>query len=130
MKTHMPKESRKAQAGFTLFDALAAVALLSFGLLAVAAMQGTATRGNYTASLHTEGTGWAKDKMEELLAQPYGTLQALIGTPGQEVQKIYTIQWNVTGGPVANTLTVTVTANWNDKGGSKSTTLTCVKNNV
>jgi prepilin-type N-terminal cleavage/methylation domain-containing protein len=121
-------DSKRLQAGFTLLEVVAAIAILTFGLLAVASMQGMATRGNCTASLHTEGTEWAKDKLEELMAQPYATLQGLIGNPDQAARGIYTIQWNVANGPIANTLAITVTVTWSDKGGTKSTVLACVKN--
>ena len=130
MRRDHKTESKKNEAGFTLLEVIAAIAILTFGLLAVASMQAMATRGNCTASLHTEGTAWAKDTMEGLMAQPYATLQGLIGNPGQAAQGIYTLQWNVANGPVANTLMVTVTATWSDKGTTKSTVLTCIKNNL
>jgi prepilin-type N-terminal cleavage/methylation domain-containing protein len=65
------KRRTPTEAGFTLLEVIMAIAILTFGLLAVASMQSSAIQGNYTARLQTEGTTWAQDRMEKLLALPY-----------------------------------------------------------
>jgi prepilin-type N-terminal cleavage/methylation domain-containing protein len=57
--------------GLTLLEVLAAIAILSFGLLAVATMQGSSIRGNSQAIGTTEAITLAQDKVEELLRLPY-----------------------------------------------------------
>ncbi|MCG6944439.1 MAG: prepilin-type N-terminal cleavage/methylation domain-containing protein [Deltaproteobacteria bacterium] len=57
--------------GLTLLEVLAAVAILSFGLLAVATMQGSSIRGNAQAIGTTEAITLAQDKLEELMRLPY-----------------------------------------------------------
>ena len=60
--------------GFTLLEILIAIAILSFGLLAVATMQTTAIKGNSQAIGITEGVTLAQDKAEELMGQAYANL--------------------------------------------------------
>jgi prepilin-type N-terminal cleavage/methylation domain-containing protein len=57
--------------GLTLLEVLAAVAILSFGLLAVATMQGSSIKGNAQAIGTTEAITLAQDKLEELMRLPY-----------------------------------------------------------
>jgi prepilin-type N-terminal cleavage/methylation domain-containing protein len=128
MRATIKKGPTPREAGFTLLEVIAAIAILCFGLLAVASMQTGAIQGNYTARIQTEATTWAQDRMERLLAQSYTDLSTL--PPGQATQDIYTIQWNVANGAVPNTLLVTVTVTWQDKGFTRTNTLTCVKPNL
>jgi len=57
--------------GFTLLEVLAAIAILSFGLLAVATMQGSSIKGNSQAIGTTESITVAQDQIEKLLRLPY-----------------------------------------------------------
>ena len=57
--------------GLTLLEVLAAVAILSFGLLAVATMQGSSIKGNSQAIGTTEAITLAQDKLEKLMRLPY-----------------------------------------------------------
>ena len=61
----------KRNEGLTLLEVLAAVAILSFGLLAVATMQGSSIKGNSQAIGTTEAITLAQDKFEELMRLPY-----------------------------------------------------------
>ena len=61
----------KRNEGLTLLEVLAAVAILSFGLLAVATMQGSSIKGNSQAIGTTEAITLAQDKLEELMRLPY-----------------------------------------------------------
>lgn len=127
----MKKGPTSREAGFTLLEVIAAIGILCFGLLAVASMQTGAIQGNYTARIQTEGTTWAQDRMERLLAQSYTDLSSLVGSPpGPATQDIYTIQWNVANGAVSNTLLLTVTVTWKDKGITRTNTLMCLKPSV
>lgn len=57
--------------GLTLLEVLAAVAILSFGLLAVATMQGSSIKGNSQAIGTTEAITLAQGKLEELMRLSY-----------------------------------------------------------
>ena len=63
--------------GFTLIEVLLALGILSFGLLAVAAMQNTALLGTGRSKSVTEATTVAMDRMERIFAIPFDTLEGL-----------------------------------------------------
>ena len=114
----------RKERGFTLIEVLLSIAILSFGLLAVAKMQGSAIQGNFFASGKTEAVTWAQDRMERLMALPY----ANVASGGPITQGNYDISWVVNAGPVANTKSITVTVTPRIKGvGQKDVELICVK---
>lgn len=57
--------------GFTILEVLVALAILAFGILAVATMQATAIKGNSQAIRVSEGITLAQDKAEELTRLSY-----------------------------------------------------------
>jgi hypothetical protein len=61
----------KRNEGLTILEVLAAVAILAFGLLAVATMQGSSIKGNSQAIGTTEAITLAQGKLEELMRLPY-----------------------------------------------------------
>jgi prepilin-type N-terminal cleavage/methylation domain-containing protein len=131
--TDMKKRVRKLERekGFTLLEVSFAIVILTFGLLAVASMQSAAIRGNFSASALTQGSTWAQDRLEKLMALAYTHADLdPAGNPHEEANPPagYTIAWNVTAdNPVANTKLIVVTVRWQDKGVTKTTQLTCVK---
>jgi len=66
--------SRNNEKGFTLVEVMVAIGILSFGLLAVAAMQNTALLGTGRSKAVTEATTVAMDRMERIFAMPFDTL--------------------------------------------------------
>lgn len=68
------KEQRKREGGFTLIEVMAAIAILTIGILGVAAMQGSAIRANDRGYRLTEATTLAQDRLEYLKTQPYANL--------------------------------------------------------
>jgi prepilin-type N-terminal cleavage/methylation domain-containing protein len=66
--------NKKNEKGFTLVEVMVAVAILSFGILAVAAMQNAALLGTNKSNSVTEATTVAVDRMERLFAIPFDTL--------------------------------------------------------
>jgi len=72
MESQMRDRGMRARGdrGFTLIELMIAIALLSFGLLAVASMQIAAMRGNASAMGTTEALAIAQSMVEELFAQP------------------------------------------------------------
>jgi type IV pilus modification protein PilV len=105
----------KKQDGFTLIEILIAIAILSFGILAIASMQSSSLRSTQHSYNVTEGTTLAQDRIEELMTLPYNAV-----VNGTAVNGNYTIGWTVaTGVPVTNTKTVTVTVSWTAAGGAQ-----------
>jgi len=133
----MSNSKPKKEQGFTLIEVIIAIGLLTFGILAVASMHISAIQGNSFAAQVTQGTTWAQDKLEELMALPYTHADLTAGDHGPQVELSsawhYTITWNVAddppidGTPVDNTKLITVTVTCQDKGITRQTDLTCVK---
>jgi type IV pilus assembly protein PilV len=122
------------EVGFTLLEVMIAVTVLTVGLLAVAGMQTAAIRGNDNAHRVTEGTTWAQDRLELLVALPYNDARLTVGTgkadPVQSAPVGYTITYDVAAGPIANTKLITVISTRIDRGVTKARRLSCIKNNL
>jgi type IV pilus modification protein PilV len=69
----------KRQRGFSLIEALVALLVVSFGMLAIASFQFTLARNSDLAKQRTEATRLAQQKMEQLRA--YGQVQTNAATP-------------------------------------------------
>ena len=139
MRADMKKGPKSREAGFTLLEVIAAIAILCFGLLAVASMQTGAIQGNYTARIQTEATTWAQDRMERLLGLPYSDTNlddtgGYTADPFSPAPAGYTVTYEVDDGavanpnnPVLNTKLIRVRITWQDKGVSRTNILTSVK---
>ena len=108
--------------GFTLIEVLIVIAIFSIGILAVAAMQMTSTRGNASARRITEATAHAESQMENLMQQSYYHADLdPVGNPHASTQGPYTINWNVTeidldADGTNESKAVDVTVNWSYRG--------------
>lgn len=143
----------RREGGFTLLEVIIAVAILAFGILAVASMQAASIRGNAFASGATQGATWAADQMEKLMALPYDDADLVDtdadgaaglgdtafdndpGTAGDADHLVnqgrFAVQWNIADNQVINnTKTVAVVVTWADHGVTKRTTLQSVKPRV
>jgi len=111
--------------GFTLLEVIVAISILTIGILAVASMQISSIRGNSFAGGVTEGTTWAGDQVERLMALPYDHNDLdQAHNPHQATEGKYTINWNVTDDtPMTNTKTINVTVTWTDHGVQKTVSL-------
>jgi type IV pilus modification protein PilV len=69
----------KRERGFSLIEALIALLVVSFGMLAIASFQFTLARSSDLAKQRTEATRLAQQKMEQLRA--YGRVETHTGTP-------------------------------------------------
>ena len=142
--TKMTKRSKGE--GFTLLEVIVAIAILTFGLLAVASMQASSIRGNSFAGGVTEGTTWAGDQVERLMALSWddpllqdtdGDAAAGLNNTGfdndpdtqgdadqQAIEGKYTIYWNMADDtPITNTKTINVIVTWTDHGVQKTVSL-------
>jgi len=101
--------------GFTLLEALVALIILSFALLALAGLMITTTKNNASGNYVTEAATFAQDKLEELRAIKWENLFDGSNTDQQEGSTgiNYTRNWRVTTSGSLKTITIDV--NWNDR---------------
>jgi type IV pilus assembly protein PilV len=83
--------------GFTLIEVLIVMSIFSIGILAVAAMQMTSTKGNASARRITEATALAENQIENLMQLPYDHADLNpANNPHASIQGPYSVNWNVT----------------------------------
>jgi type IV pilus modification protein PilV len=99
----------KENRGFTLLEVIIAISILTFGILAVGAMQGAALRGNNFAYGRTSASTLAQDALEDLMALPYASMD-----DGNRDIDNYRITWDVEeyGAGTASYKTITVTVRY------------------
>lgn len=95
MKTKQKILSGTNEKGFTLIEALIALAIFSIGILAVATMQITAMNSNTIARLQTEAAALAVNEMERLNGLVYTDTDLNNGTHGPVTQGAYRVTWKV-----------------------------------
>ena len=82
--------------GFTLIEVLIVMTIFSTGILAVAAMQTTSTKGNASARRMTEATALAEKQIEDLMQLPYDHADLdPANNPHAISRGPYTVNWNV-----------------------------------
>ena len=151
--------SKLKQEGFTLVEILIAIAILAFGLLAVATMQVRAIKTNAIASGISQGLTLGQAKVEELMNLSYGHsdlddsdgdgtgkdidndgeddggnnfgLDDTTGADGSDANGRYTIYWNIAvDEPVTSSKTIRVIVTWTERGINKNVKLDFVKSNL
>jgi len=141
IKFNKKQDERDSEAGFTLLEVIAAVSILTVGLLAVASMQAAAIQGNDKAYRFTEGATWAQNRLEYLMALPYDHQLLSLGDDQEDPSKDdpnspqpspeYTITYDVAAGPITDTTKrITVSASRQDRGTTKVRRLTSIKNTL
>jgi prepilin-type N-terminal cleavage/methylation domain-containing protein len=94
---------RNNEKGFTLVEVMVSIGILSFGLLAVAAMQNSALLGTAKSKAVTEATTVAMDRMEQLWAMPFDTFTASYpaGTYSDPAppSNIISVKWDISDAP-------------------------------
>ena len=142
--------------GLTLLEVLVAIAILSFGLLAIATMQASSIKGNSQAIGLTEAITLAQDKVEELMRLPYddatlddgaGTNDGVAGLddnransdqqdPSNPVQvggsgRDFYLYWNVAvNQPINNVKTVRIVVEWQERGRWRNATVDYMKADI
>ena len=112
MKTdHKNTTLSKNKRGFTLLEAVMAMAIFSIGILAVGSMQLWNTKNNTTGNFTTQATMLARQKVEEL--KVVSDLDDLAS--GNDTIGIYTRRWAPSD--ITDTLSrITVTVEWTRQG--------------
>ena len=113
------------QAGFTLIEALIAMLVLAFGLLAVAGLQSTLAHSSDVAKQRTEATRLAQAKIEELrsyqqlVAAPgmvaYADIVGSSDTPATTTNTTFERSWTVTDDDALTQKMLRVTVKWADR---------------
>ncbi|MEE9530922.1 MAG: prepilin-type N-terminal cleavage/methylation domain-containing protein [Syntrophobacteria bacterium] len=148
-----------SQEGYTLVEILIAIAILAFGLMAVATMQIAAIKTNAIASGISQGLTLGQATVEELMNLSYNHLELLdtdgdgtgqdldndgvdddgdnfglddtTGADGSAANGRYTTYWNIAvDEPVISSKTIRVIVTWTEKGRNKRINLDFVKTNL
>jgi type IV pilus assembly protein PilV len=104
--------------GFTLVEVVVALVILAVGLLAIAAMQITSTKGGYFSSNVTQATIFAQDKLENLKNLSYSDSKLAGGEHDEGTMSgtIFSRKYNVVEDAGNSMKTITVTVQWVDRG--------------
>jgi Tfp pilus assembly protein PilV len=119
------RSTEHGERGLSLFEALAATAILSVGLFAFAGNAVSLTRGLKSADSTAAGTALALQKLEQLRSMPLGAAELATGlyydpsnplsadgTPGGPFDRYWVVSAKDT--PRFGLKTVTVTVAWHD----------------
>ena len=119
MKTdHRNTRLSKNNRGFTLLEAVIAMAIFSIGILAVGSMQLWNTKNNTTGNFTTQATMLAREKIEEL--KTVSDLTALAN--GNDTIGIYTRTWEPSN-LTSTSRKLKVTVDWTRNGHDHSVEL-------
>ena len=104
--------------GFTLAEVLLGFVILAVGILAIAAMQITSTRGAYFSNNVTRATIFAQDKLEYLKNLSYRNSDLSSGqhNEGTISGSIFSRQYTIVEDAGNSMKTISVTVQWTDRG--------------
>ena len=113
----MNKSIRKPN-GFTLIEVAAGLIILAIGLLAIAAMQITSTKGGYFSNNVTQATIFVQDKLEYLKGLPYRGSDLSSGQHNEGIitGTIFSRQYTIVEDAGNSMKTISVTVQWTDRG--------------
>jgi type IV pilus assembly protein PilV len=102
--------------GFTLIEVLIGLIILAIGILAVAGMQITSTRGNFFSNNLMQATYVAQDRLEFLKNLPFDSPKIQDGSSDSGTTPISGVIFNWSYKVVANgdVRTINLTVTWND----------------
>jgi prepilin-type N-terminal cleavage/methylation domain-containing protein len=108
----------RKQKGFTLIEVVAGLIILAIGLLGIATMQITSTKGGYFSSNVTQATIFAQDKLEYFKNLSYSDSHLSNGLhdEGTISGTVFSRVVNVVEDAGNSMKTITVTIQWTDRG--------------
>lgn len=103
--------------GFTLTEVLIGLVILAVGILALAAMQITSTKGGSFSNHLTQATVFAQDKLEYLKNLSYGDSHLSSGQHDEGILSgtIFSRQYHIEEDAGNSMKTITVTVQWTDR---------------
>jgi len=103
--------------GFTLTEVLVGLVILAVGILALAAMQITSTKGGSFSNHLTQATALAQDKLEHLKNLSYSDSNLSSGQYNEDILSgtIFSRQYHVVEDPGNSMKTITVIVQWTDR---------------
>jgi prepilin-type N-terminal cleavage/methylation domain-containing protein len=115
--------SRGRNGGFTLIEAMIAMAILGLGLLALAAMQLHAMKGGASGRNASEAAAIAQTRMERLQGQTWtdvaptgGWTVAQVETGSGQTNLTYSVDWRIADVVVGSTRSIDVRVTWDERG--------------
>jgi type IV pilus assembly protein PilV len=104
--------------GFTLIEVVAGLIILAIGLLGIAAMQVTATKGGHFSNNVTQATILAQDKLEYLKNLSYSDSNLSSGQHNEGIISgtIFSRMYHVLEDAGNSIKIITVTVSWTDRG--------------
>lgn len=119
--------------GFSLIEAVLAVALLAFSLVSYSALMMGVVAAEREAQRRTAATGLVLDKLEQLRSTPFAAITSGSDAPmngageADAADSMFTRSWIVSNNtPVPGTRTILILCTWADKSGSKTVRLDTV----
>jgi len=113
-----PIKSFSNENGFTLIEILMAIAVISIGLLALAALQTTAISGNARAKKHSMASLLAQDQIETYKNMPYDSIPSAPASENGTTLSPWGIFTRTTtvldNTPIAGAKTINVSVSWQD----------------
>ncbi len=96
--------------GFSLIDAVLATAVFAIGLLALNALYHTVIKNNHNAFVMTDAVELAGSYIDQILAEPYGSISTVSSIHGIKTYSVNTILSPCSSGSscVENTTNLTV----------------------
>jgi type IV pilus assembly protein PilV len=104
--------------GFTLIEVVTGLIILAIGLLAIAAMQITSTKGGYFSNNITQATILAQDKLEYLknVSYRHSDLSSGQHNEGTITGTIFSRQYTIAEDAGNSIKTISVSVQWTDRG--------------
>lgn len=137
---------RRRAGGFTLVEVMIVVGILTFGLLALSAMQIKAMHGSNRGRHATNAAAIAENKMEQLQQAPWATIGVTGGfipdpvdpveqstiqlDGGTSLERAYSVSYQIADVEATFTRAIDVQVSWTEEGGeNRSITLSSVRYN-
>ena len=127
-RTNPTEKEPAAESGFTLIEVMVALAIFTFGIIAILGMQASSIQGNMDAQNMTEAASVGANMVEELITKSYTGSDLTNGNHGPvyEDNNKYRMDWTVTTNG-DNTKSVNLTVQWTDGSASRQVVYDLIK---
>jgi Tfp pilus assembly protein PilV len=139
-------QARRRTSGFTIVEVMIVIGLLTFGLLALSAMQIKAMHGSDRGRHATNAAAVAESNMEQLQQDPWASIAptgGFVADPvepveqndiqldgGTSLERAYSVSYQITDVEAGFTRAIDVQVSWTEEGGeTRSITLSSIRYN-